>query len=49
MQATAAVGTLIQRFPDLELAVDPATLQWTPDFFLHGVRRLPVQWEGGHP
>jgi cytochrome P450 len=47
MQATAAVGALLRRFPDLELAVDPATLQWTPDFFLHGVRRLPVRWNGG--
>ncbi|RCG29887.1 cytochrome P450 [Sphaerisporangium album] len=42
MQARAAIGTLVRRFPDLALAVDPADLRWTPDLFLHGVRRLPV-------
>jgi cytochrome P450 len=42
LQARAAIGTLVRRFPDLALAVDPAELEWTPDLFLHGVRRLPV-------
>jgi cytochrome P450 len=42
LQARAAIGTLVHRFPDLALAVDPAALEWTPDLFLHGVRRLPV-------
>ncbi|WP_157747236.1 cytochrome P450 family protein [Micromonospora echinofusca] len=42
MQARAAVGTLVRRFPALRLAVDPADLRWTPELFLHGVRQLPV-------
>jgi cytochrome P450 len=42
LQARAAIGALVRRFPDLALAVDPAELEWTPDLFLHGVRRLPV-------
>jgi cytochrome P450 len=42
LQARAAIGTLVRRFPDLSLAVDPAELQWTPELFLHGVHRLPV-------
>jgi cytochrome P450 len=47
MQARVAIGTLVRRFPGLALAVDPAELQWSPDLFLHGVRRLPVRWKGG--
>ncbi|MEU8269410.1 cytochrome P450 [Sphaerisporangium sp. NPDC049002] len=42
LQARAAIGTLVRRFPDMALAVDPAGLRWTPDLFLHGVRRLPL-------
>ncbi|MFJ9845582.1 cytochrome P450 [Kitasatospora sp. NPDC101155] len=42
LQARAAVGALVQRFPRLALAVDPAELDWTPELFLHGVRHLPV-------
>jgi cytochrome P450 len=42
LQARAAVGALVQRFPRLALAVDPAELEWTPELFLHGVRHLPV-------
>ncbi|HEX6499686.1 MAG TPA: cytochrome P450 [Micromonosporaceae bacterium] len=46
LQARAAVGTLVRRFGDLALAVDPAELEWTPELFLHGVRRLPVLLRG---
>jgi cytochrome P450 len=42
LQTRIAVGTLVHRFPDLALAVDPADLQWSPTLFLHGVRQLPV-------
>ncbi|MEU4225878.1 cytochrome P450 [Nonomuraea sp. NPDC026600] len=42
LQARAAIGALVRRFPGLALAVDPAGLEWTPDLFLHGVRRLPL-------
>ncbi|MGY1497417.1 cytochrome P450 family protein [Streptomyces sp. QTS52] len=47
IQARAAVGALVRRFPGLALAVEPDELEWTPDLFLHGVRRLPVL-VGGH-
>lgn len=43
LQARAAIGTLVQRFPGLALAVEPAELEWTPSLFLHGVLRLPVR------
>lgn len=42
LQARIAIGTLLRRFPEVALAVDPAELQWTPELFLHGVLRLPV-------
>lgn len=43
LQARAAVGVLVHRFPGLELAVEPGELEWTPDLFLHGVQRLPIR------
>ena len=43
LQARAAVGSLVRRFPRLALAVDPGELEWTPGLFLRGVRRLPVR------
>ncbi|MEU7887807.1 cytochrome P450 [Microbispora bryophytorum] len=43
MQAAAAIGALLRGFPEIALAVDPADLEWTPDLFLHGVRRLPLR------
>lgn len=48
MLARVAVGTLLRRFPALRLAADPATLRWTPDLFLHGVRQLPVRLGKAH-
>nr|WP_062337128.1 cytochrome P450 [Herbidospora sakaeratensis] len=41
LQARAAIGALIRR--PLEFAADPAGLEWTPDLFIHGVRRLPLR------
>lgn len=53
LQARAAVGTLVRRFPQLTLAVGEDELEWTPDLFLRGVRRLPVRvraaQKGGNP
>ncbi|WP_157248692.1 cytochrome P450 family protein [Nonomuraea typhae] len=45
-QARAAIGTLVHRFPEMSLAIDPADLEWTPELFLHGVRRLPLTLKG---
>ncbi|GGL07140.1 cytochrome P450 hydroxylase [Sphaerisporangium melleum] len=46
VQARAAIGTLVRRFPDMNLAADPATLEWTDDLFLRGPRRLPLRLLG---
>jgi cytochrome P450 len=43
LEGRIAIDALVRRFPDLTLAVDPAELEWTPDFFLRGLRRLPVK------
>jgi cytochrome P450 len=42
LQARAAIGSLLRRFPGLALAVSPAELEWKPDLFLHGMHRVPV-------
>ncbi|MDF5759112.1 cytochrome P450 [Spongiactinospora sp. TRM90649] len=42
VQARTAIGSLVNRFPEMSLAVDPADLEWTSDLFLRGVRRLPL-------
>lgn len=43
LQVRAVVDAVVHRFPDLALAIDPADVEWTPDLFLRGVRRLPVR------
>jgi cytochrome P450 len=42
VEARVAFRLLLERFPGLELAVDPSELEWPADFFLRGPRRLPV-------
>ncbi|MGW4644913.1 cytochrome P450, partial [Sphaerisporangium sp. NPDC004334] len=46
VQARAAIGTLVRRFPRMALAVDPGELEWTRELFLRGVRRLPLRLHG---
>jgi cytochrome P450 len=43
LEGRIAIGTLLERFSDIELAVDEADLQWNPGFFLRGLRSLPVR------
>jgi len=43
MEAAVAVTALLERVESLELAVDPAGLEWSPGLLMHGVRRLPVK------
>ncbi|WP_040785700.1 cytochrome P450 family protein [Nocardia pneumoniae] len=45
LEATVAIGTVMQRFPGLRFAVDPSTLRWKDGVFVHGLERLPVTWE----
>jgi cytochrome P450 len=42
MLASMAIGGLVQRFPDLALAVDPSELQWRPGILHRGLFELPV-------
>ncbi|MEU7634235.1 cytochrome P450 [Nocardia sp. NPDC049220] len=45
LEATVAIGTLVQRFPGLQFAADPETLRWKDGVFVHGLDCLPVTWE----
>ncbi len=42
LEAKVAISGLLDRFPDLDLAVARDSLAWNPGFFLRGVRALPV-------
>jgi cytochrome P450 len=42
LEARIALETLLRRFPDLRLAVEPAELTWQPSFIFHGLTALPV-------
>jgi len=42
LEARIAITTLLERAPDLRLAVDPARLRWRRHVFLRGLRELPV-------
>ena len=43
MEAAEALRALLARHPRLELAVDPADLEWRPSRMLHGLTALPVR------
>lgn len=43
LEARVAIPALLDRFTDIELAVDETDLRWNPGFFLRGVRELPVR------
>ncbi|MEV6101398.1 hypothetical protein [Nocardia sp. NPDC051981] len=38
-----AFTALLQRFPDITLAVDDSELRWYPNAMIHGLKRLPVR------
>jgi len=42
LEARIAVGALIERFPNMELA-EPAPLAYAENIILHGLKRLPVR------
>ena len=42
LEGQIAIGTLLQRLPDLRLAVDPQTLTWRPGTLMHALDTLPV-------
>jgi cytochrome P450 len=43
LEGEVAFGALIERFPSLSLAADPATLRWRPSSLIHGLETLPVR------
>ncbi|PKV88721.1 cytochrome P450 [Streptomyces sp. TLI_146] len=44
MEGRIAIRTLLERAPDLELALDDGPLEWLPGMLIRGVRHLPVRW-----
>ena len=46
LEAEIAFGALLDRFPDMTLAVPPADLRWRPSTLIRGLERLPVQLYG---
>jgi cytochrome P450 PksS len=43
LEGRVAIGSLLRRHPNVELAVDREELVWNPGFFFRGVRSLPVR------
>jgi cytochrome P450 len=44
LELQVALGTLLRRFPNLELAVPPAEIVWREGALIRGVEALPVAW-----
>jgi cytochrome P450 len=49
MEATIAFRTLLDRCPDLELAIDPDRIAWQVNPHLRGPAELPVRFTPHHP
>ncbi|GAB2563126.1 cytochrome P450 family protein [Nocardia heshunensis] len=43
LEGAIAFTTLLQRFPNIELAVDESDLRWHPNAVIHALKRLPVR------
>ncbi|MFJ8914150.1 cytochrome P450 [Amycolatopsis sp. NPDC102389] len=46
MEGRIALGRLLERFPDIALAVDEKDLAWNRSTLIHGLRSLPVRLSG---
>lgn len=44
LQLTTAIGTLLQRYPNLRLAVPDSEIEWLPNRIIYKARELPVLW-----
>ncbi|AEA25958.1 cytochrome P450 family protein [Pseudonocardia dioxanivorans] len=44
LEGEIAFRTLLDRFPDIELAAEPASLAWRESSLIHGLHRLPVRF-----
>lgn len=47
LEADIAFTTLVERLPDLALAVDPDRLRWRRSPYMRGLKRLPVTFTAG--
>ncbi|RIK44466.1 MAG: cytochrome P450 [Chloroflexi bacterium] len=47
LEGRVALAALLDRLPNLELAVAPESLRWRTHPIMRGVQRLPVRWSGG--
>jgi cytochrome P450 len=46
LEAEIAFGGLLDRFPDMTLAVPPSELRWRPSTLIRGLETLPVRLGG---
>ncbi|RSN46091.1 cytochrome P450 [Amycolatopsis sp. WAC 04197] len=46
LQVEIGIGRLLERFPDLALAVEPERLRWKTSTIMHGLVSLPVSLHG---
>jgi cytochrome P450 len=44
MEGAIAINALVQRFPNLDLAVPAETLEWNDSILLHGMKAMPVRY-----
>ncbi|MEV7594716.1 cytochrome P450 [Streptomyces sp. NPDC089922] len=49
LEGQTALGTLLMRLPDLELAVPPQELRWRGGLIMRGLRTLPVRFTPLNP
>lgn len=42
MEGAIAINALLERFPQIDLAVPESSLEWTPSLLIHGMTKLPV-------
>lgn len=51
LEARVAIGSLLERYDDLRLAVDPGALRWRKSRLLRGLEALPVElsWAAHEP
>ncbi|MFG3529488.1 cytochrome P450 [Streptomyces sp. NPDC047917] len=47
LEGQTALATLLNRLPDLRLAVEPADLRWRGGLIMRGLRTLPVEFTPG--
>ena len=44
LEGTIALRALVERLPQMEMAVDPATIEWTTMPIIHGMQTMPVRY-----